>query len=96
MILLTIYKKGFLVKKRGKTRGKRGQSVKNPLIRGMPFKKGAMWATLCGSYVCPLCLEIIAAAGKIPPSSSSSEQTISKLGPTDIKALKWPGKYIRH
>ena len=37
--------KGFWVQIRGKTKEIRGSWAKNPLIRGMPIKKGQ-----CGSY----------------------------------------------
>ena len=36
-------KKGFRIKKMGKKGANLCDLVKNPLKRGMPFKKGALW-----------------------------------------------------
>ena len=50
VILLNFTEKKVLFSNKGPNKRKKGQSVKNPLIflliiiiRGMPFKKGAMW-----------------------------------------------------
>ena len=48
MILFEFNQKRVYGLNKGQNKGKKGQAVKNPLIRGMLFKKGAMWQLCYG------------------------------------------------